>query len=149
MAETFPRPNRLPGGGVSLHATTVALDGRALAICGPSGAGKSETAAQMIALGAVLVSDDLTLLRREGSSLRASAPAGAPAALETRGIGLIALPLAPPAVLAGLLWLGPSPARLPEPEAQEIEGVAVPLLRHPVRPALAAKAVLWLRAATA
>jgi hypothetical protein len=49
-------------GAIPIHATTVAIDGKALLIAGPPGAGKSTTAAALIAHGARLVSDDLSVI---------------------------------------------------------------------------------------
>jgi hypothetical protein len=46
-------------GGVPLHASAVAMGGRAVAFLGPAGAGKSTLAAALVLDGAELVSDDL------------------------------------------------------------------------------------------
>jgi len=50
-------------GRYCLHATTIEVSGRGAAIYGNSGQGKSTTAALMIAAGANLVADDVTVLR--------------------------------------------------------------------------------------
>lgn len=130
---------------LSLHATTVSLAGRALAVAGPAGSGKSTTAAQMMVGGAALIVDDLTILTPEDGQVIASAPQGGAPAMELRGIGIVPLDLAPSAPLAGVLWLtqkvGP---RLPDPEFLRVEGQRIPLLRHPARPDLAAKMLVWL-----
>jgi hypothetical protein len=42
-----------------LHATTVAVDGSAVAVLGPVGAGKTTTAGLLIATGAALIGDDV------------------------------------------------------------------------------------------
>lgn len=49
-------------GCIPLHGSAVEIDGRAVLICGRAGAGKSTLAAGLIALGARLVSDDLSIL---------------------------------------------------------------------------------------
>ena len=46
----------------TLHATSVAIGGRAVLLCGPSGVGKSDLALRLIDRGATLVSDDYTLV---------------------------------------------------------------------------------------
>lgn len=144
-----PGPPRLaprPDGSASVHATAVAAGGRALLICGPAGAGKSGLAAEMLALGAGLVADDLCLLEPDGPGLSVARPPGRPPLLELRGLGLVPAGGPPRAPLAGVWLLGPSPARLPPPATVALLGRAVPCLRHPARPGAAAKALLWLRA---
>lgn len=49
-------------GSIPLHGTAVEIDGEAVLICGASGAGKSTLAAGLIALGARLISDDLSVI---------------------------------------------------------------------------------------
>lgn len=72
-----------------VHASCVSLLGRGILILGPSGAGKSSLALRLMALGAELVADDRTALRRDGGDLIASAPPGLPHLIEARGIGLL------------------------------------------------------------
>jgi len=73
----------------TLHATTVAKDGRAVLISGRSGSGKSDLALRLIDRGFVLVSDDQTYLRIEGGKLVAAAPPTIRGKLEVRGIGIV------------------------------------------------------------
>ncbi|KIT17998.1 HPr kinase/phosphorylase [Jannaschia aquimarina] len=143
--ENEPRPRRIDDVSASLHATTVVIGDKALAICGPSGSGKSGVAAQIIAMDAGLVCDDLTIIRRDGDRLIAAAPPEAIQGIELRGFGIVAVPLSGPMSLAGLLWLGPSSARYPVPETIDILGCPVPILRHPSTFDVAAKAFLWMR----
>ncbi len=49
-------------GMAPLHASAVAIDGRAILVCGASGAGKSSFAAALIGQGGQLISDDLSVL---------------------------------------------------------------------------------------
>lgn len=86
-----------PSGATALHhATTVTIAGKGVLIEGPSGSGKSALALQLMAFGAALVADDSTLLQSRHGQLWATAPAGLPAAIEARGVGLLRTPLAPP-----------------------------------------------------
>ena len=73
----------------NLHATSVARDGRAVLLLGPSGSGKSDLALRLIQNGFVLVSDDRTIVRREGDRLIASAPPTIRGKMEVRGLGII------------------------------------------------------------
>lgn len=73
----------------SVHASSVEKDGRAILITGPSGSGKSDLSLRLLDRGFVLVSDDQTLVRRDGDRLLASAPAHIAGKLEVRGIGIV------------------------------------------------------------
>ncbi|HXB68835.1 MAG TPA: hypothetical protein VNY05_11350 [Candidatus Acidoferrales bacterium] len=54
-------------GVVCLHASTVMIDGRAVAFCGPPGAGKSTTAAAFAQRGHAIVAEDVAALDDRGS----------------------------------------------------------------------------------
>jgi len=73
----------------TVHASTVALEGRAVLITGLSGSGKSDLALRLLDRGFVLVSDDRTIVRRDGTRLIASAPPNIAGKLEIRGIGIV------------------------------------------------------------
>ena len=77
-----------------LHASTVAIAGRGLLILGASGAGKSALALSLIALGAMLVADDRTIVTRRGATLFATCPPALTGMIEARGLGLLASPAA-------------------------------------------------------
>ena len=49
-------------GGLTIHGSAVEIDGKAVVLCGRSGAGKSTSIAALIANGARLISDDLTVI---------------------------------------------------------------------------------------
>ena len=72
-----------------LHATTVALGGRAVILAGRSGSGKSDLALRLLDRGCILVSDDQTMVRKSGDRLIASAPPTIRGKLEVRGIGIV------------------------------------------------------------
>lgn len=66
LAQALPLAAALQGLEL-LHASAVALDGRAYAITGPSGTGKTSTAFHALMLGAGLVTDDVLAIEvREG-----------------------------------------------------------------------------------
>lgn len=99
--------------GIRLHATTVSIRDGAVLLMGRPGSGKSDLALRLIDRGAVLVSDDHTLLRPEGGKLIASPPATIAGLIEVRGLGIVALPYVAdvPAVL--IVRLGGPVARMP------------------------------------
>ncbi len=99
---------------LSLHASAVAVNGRAVLILGQSGAGKSGLALRLIALGATLVADDRVILRRRGDALIASAPDRLAGMIEARGVGLLRIACVPEAVVALAVDLDFAPAaRMP------------------------------------
>jgi serine kinase of HPr protein (carbohydrate metabolism regulator) len=113
----------------TVHATTVALDGRAVLITGPSGAGKSDLALRLLDRGFSLVSDDQTIVRRDGERLLASAPPQIAGKLEVRGIGIVELDTAADVPVALLVELRSDIQRLPDDgRERQLLGVAVPLV---------------------
>lgn len=126
-----------------IHASAVAVDGRAALVFGPSGSGKSGLALALIALGAALVADDRVCLQPRDGALCLAAPRAIAGQIEARGIGLLTLPYVADAkaVLAIDMGLAPD-ARLPQPITRSVEGLALPLIRGKGVPSLAS--VVWL-----
>ncbi len=112
---------------IRIHATAVALAGRAVLLLGPSGSGKSDLALRLIDRGWQLVADDQVELRREGDALWATAPVRLAGLIEVRGVGIcsesaVAAPVALAIDLAG------TPDRLPDPVPGTWLDVAIPTL---------------------
>ncbi len=99
----------------TVHATCVAIDGKAILLMGESGSGKSDLALRLIDRGAVLVSDDYTLLEQQESRLIARAPATIAGRIEVRHVGIVTLPFADDVAVALAIRLDGIPERLPEP----------------------------------
>ncbi len=125
---------------VSLHATCVAVDGQGVVLVGESGAGKSALGLQLIDGGAMLVSDDVTALFREGPRLIARAPPHGAGLIEAHGNGIMRLAFVDQAPVAFFVEVGPpAGGRLPEPAYREELGISALLLRaDPRNPASAA-----------
>jgi serine kinase of HPr protein (carbohydrate metabolism regulator) len=127
----------------TLHASTVALDGRAVLISGPSGSGKSDLALRLIDRGFALVSDDRTIVGRDGDRLIASAPPAIAGKLEIRGIGIVDMPHVDNVPVALLVELTSDIQRLPDDNpTRSILGLAVPLVRIDAMAASAASKVV-------
>ena len=113
----------------TLHASTVAVDGRAVLIGGPSGSGKSDLALRLLDRGFKLVSDDRTLVRRDGEKLIASAPATIAGKLEIRGIGIVDMETVVNVPVALFVELTSDIQRLPDENRERpVLGVRVPLI---------------------
>ncbi len=115
--------------GETVHASTVALEGSAILISGPSGSGKSDLALRLIDRGFTLVSDDRTMLRRDGERLIASAPANIAGKLEIRGLGIVEVEHVGEVPVALLVELTSDIQRMPDDaRTRPILGVALPLI---------------------
>ena len=129
----------------TLHASCVAIDGRAVLIEGRSGSGKSDLALRLIDRGARLVSDDYTVLIRERDRLLAQPPATIAGRIEVRGIGIVEMVHSERVPVALIVTLTDQVERLPEErEVRRIAGITLPeiaLVPHeasaPIKVALA------------
>lgn len=114
----FPSSDRL-------HATTVAIGGVAVMIEGISGSGKSDLALRLIDRGAILVSDDQTLVIRSGKTLRARAPTIIAGRIEVRGIGILTMPYVDDVPVGLLVRVDGAIERMPERRVRKIAGIDV------------------------
>lgn len=110
----------------TLHASSVAIGGRAVLIEGPSGSGKSDLALRLIDRGATLVSDDYTLVcRLPSGELVARAPATITGRMEVRGIGIVDMPHITDVPVALIVRLDVQVLRMPDRRTRRVAGVAV------------------------
>jgi serine kinase of HPr protein (carbohydrate metabolism regulator) len=113
----------------TIHASTVASDGRAVLISGPSGSGKSDLALRLLDRGFTLVSDDQTIVRRDGDRLVASAPPTIKGKLEIRGIGIVDMDTVNDVPVALFVELTSEIMRLPDDRRERpVLGVNLPLV---------------------
>lgn len=78
-------------GQIVLHASAVAVDGKAILFCGSSGAGKSTLAAALVQRGLALVTDDLCALSIGGDGTATVHPDGRQLRLWSQAIDELAL----------------------------------------------------------
>jgi serine kinase of HPr protein (carbohydrate metabolism regulator) len=135
--------------GLMVHATAIAIDGRAILLRGPSGAGKSDLAVRLIDGGARLLADDRALLRRADNRVLVRAPATIVGLIEVRGVGIVRVDCLDEAPLALVVDLTPSAQieRIPDNRFEEVLGLAIPLIAlAPFEVSAAAKLRLACRA---
>lgn len=118
-----------------LHSSAVAFDtpvGQAgVLIVGKSGSGKSELALELTSLGARLIADDQTELRREGDRIRLFVPPPLRGLIELRGLGILRAEYTEGAALAVVVDLDEvETKRLPERHVTTLLGLTLPRLRH-------------------
>lgn len=134
--------------GHSLHGTLAEVLGVGVLLVGSSGIGKSETALELIQRGHRLVADDVVELSRDRDRLMGESPELIRHHLEIRGIGILYVPDLYGRQAVRDRWRVELECRLEpwvagreyerigmERPTRTLEGVEVPSLLLPVRPA--------------
>ena len=126
----------------TLHASCVAIEGRAVLITGISGSGKSDLSLRLLDRGFTLVSDDQTIVRKQGDRLIATAPPTIAGKLEIRGIGIVDMPTVQEVRVALLVELTSDVQRLPDDSRERpVLGIKLPLVSVDAMSASAASKV--------
>ena len=95
---------------------------------GPSGSGKSDLALRALAAGFRLVADDRVELWVSAGRVFGRSPEALAGLMEARGVGILSLTPRPLAEVALVARCAVRPERLPEPQATEILGLALPVV---------------------
>ncbi|HEX8166027.1 MAG TPA: serine/threonine protein kinase [Beijerinckiaceae bacterium] len=136
---------------MKVHATCVVIGEAGVLVRGPSGSGKSSLARELLAaaegLGrfARLVSDDRTGIEALHGRLVARSVAAIEGRIEVRGVGIVARPFEPAALVRLVVDCGETPGERHPEESEgmaEIEGVRLPRLVHHGESGFA-QIVLW------
>lgn len=124
---------------VIVHATAIAVDGRAALLFGASGSGKSDLALRSIVTVArlggrlvtpELVADDQVEITRDGGHLVCRPPTTLAGRIEVRGLGIVDVPHVTVARVAlAVIIDGPPAERMPAPATRQILGMEVPEIR--------------------
>lgn len=138
----------MSGQRVLMHASCVAVSGRAVLITGPAGAGKSALALTLMAYGAGLVADDQTELTHQDGQIIARCPPTLLGLIEARGVGLLTTTAVPYASLSLVVDLSqPEPDRLPPHRSVTILGQPIDLVLGHGNAHLAASIMCYLNGA--
>ena len=113
----------------TIHATCVALNGRAILVGGRSGSGKSDLALRLIDRGATLVSDDYTVVTPVDGRLLASAPTNIRGKMEVRGVGILDYETVSDIQVCLFVCLDSDVERLPAAQSSlTLAGITVPMV---------------------
>lgn len=134
-------------GGIIVHASCVALDGRGLLILGPSGSGKSALALALMAYGARLVADDRTILTALDDRLIATCPPALSGLIEARGVGILCAEPVESVPLVLAVDMGQTEAeRLPPERHVTLAGRRITLVHSAPSPHFPAAVLQYLKA---
>ena len=127
------------GGETVIHASCVRIGAGAVLILGASGTGKSSLALALMGMGAGLIADDRTVIRRAGAVLWADCPPAIRGRIEARGIGILRANCAGTTPVGLVVDLDRrEDRRLPPPRRIRLAGLSLPLILGPLHPGLAA-----------
>jgi HPr kinase/phosphorylase len=133
-----------------MHASCVAMKGRAVLILGRSGSGKSALALQLMAYGADLVADDRVQLHCDTGKLFATAGRKPSGMIEARQVGILSVePVERGLVVMAVDLDHIETVRLPPDRFMDLLGVQVPLLHNVDSPYFAAAVLQYLKSGKA
>ena len=112
-----------------IHSTSVVIDDNGVLILGDSGSGKSDLALRLIDNGATLISDDVSICRKNSNNIYLYCPPEIKGLLEVREIGIITVPFVERIKLRLVVNLkSNNNERFPKDSCFRILGIKIPII---------------------
>ena len=112
-----------------IHSTSVVIDDNGVLILGDSGSGKSDLALRLIDNGATLISDDISICRKNSNNIYLYCPPEIKGLLEVREIGIITVPFVERIKLRLVVNLkSNNNERFPKDSYFRILGIKIPII---------------------
>ena len=111
-----------------IHSTSVVIDDNGVLILGDSGSGKSDLALRLIDSGATLISDDISICRKNSNNIYLYCPPEIKGLLEVREIGIITVPFVERIKLRLVVNLKNNNERFPKDSCFRILGIKIPII---------------------
>ena len=112
-----------------IHSTSVVIDDNGVLILGDSGSGKSDLALRLIDSGATLISDDISICRKNLNNIYLYCPPEIKGLLEVREIGIITVPFVERIKLRLVVNLkSNNNERFPKDSCFRILGIKIPII---------------------
>ena len=112
-----------------IHSSSVVIDDNGVLILGDSGSGKSDLALRLIDNGATLISDDISICRKNSNNIYLYCPPEIKGLLEVREIGIITVPFVERIKLRLVVNLkSNNNERFPKDSSFRILGIKIPII---------------------
>ena len=112
-----------------MHSSSVVIDDNGVLILGDSGSGKSDLALRLIDSGATLISDDISICRKNSNNIYLYCPPEIKGLLEVREIGIITVPFVEKIKLRLVVNLkSNNNERFPKDSSFRILGIKIPII---------------------
>ena len=112
-----------------IHSSSIVIDDNGVLILGDSGSGKSDLALRLIDNGATLISDDISICRKNSNNIYLYCPSETKGLLEVREIGIITVPFVERIKLRLVVNLkSNNNERFPKDSCFRILGIKIPII---------------------
>ena len=112
-----------------IHSTSVVIDDNGVLILGDSGSGNSDLALRLIDNGATLISDDISICKKNSNDIYLYCPPEIKGLLEVREVGIITVPFVERIKLRLVVNLkSNNNERFPKDSSFRILGIKIPII---------------------